>query len=233
MALTCGYALWVQFRGPLASHGSPWQVSEFHNYLYAFVTPSGALLFHTTSSAAAAASYPEPRPEYLAYLGWPLLVVAVVAAVRFWRDPKVRLAAVTFALLELLSLGAASVTVLGIRYPAALLPWHWLQGLPVLADALPDRLSILADGAVAALLAFALDRARGPARITSPSGSRIAGEPGDRRGTPPLRSWSWPSSRWCPCRYRPPTSARPRPAGSRPSPGYGWPPAPRCWSSLI
>ena len=165
LALTCGYPLWVQFRGPLASHGSPWQVSEFHNYLYAFVTPSGALLFHTSSSAAAAASYPEPQPEYLAYLGWPLLVVAIVAAVRFWRDPKVRLTAVTFALLELFSLGAASVTFYGIRYPAALLPWHWLQGLPVLADALPDRLSILADGAVAALLAFALDRARGPALI--------------------------------------------------------------------
>ena len=128
------------------------------------------MLFHTSSSAAAAASYPEPQPEYLAYLGWPLLVVAIVAAVRFWRDPKVRLTAVTFALLELFSLGAASVTFYGIRYPAALLPWHWLQGLPVLADALPDRLSILADGAVAALLAFALDRARGPARLTSPSG---------------------------------------------------------------
>ena len=139
LALTCGYPLWVQFRGPLASRGSPWQVSTFHNYLYAFVTPSDALLFHTTSSAAAAASYPEPQPEYLAYLGWPLLVVAIVAAVRFWRDPKVRLMAVTFALLELCSLGAASVTFHGIRYPAALLPWHWLQGLPVLADALPDR----------------------------------------------------------------------------------------------
>jgi hypothetical protein len=160
VALTCGYALWAQFRGPLASHGSPWQVSEFHNHLYAFVTPSGSLLFHTASSAATAASYPEPRPEYLAYLGWPLLIAAIVAAVSFWRDPKVRLAAVTFALLELFSLGNASVTFLGIRYPATLLPWHWLQGMPVLVDALPDRLSILADGAVAALLAFALDRAR-------------------------------------------------------------------------
>ena len=175
LALTCGYPLWEQFRGPLASRGSPWQVSEFHTYLYAFVTPSGALLFHTSSSAAAAASYPEPQPEYLAYLGWPLLVVAVVAAVRFWQDPKVRLTAVTFAVLELFSLGAVSMTFYGIRYPAALLPWHWLQGMPVLADALPDRFSILADGAVAALLAFALDRARGPARITSPSGSTDRG----------------------------------------------------------
>ncbi len=157
--LTCGYALWVQFRGPLASHGSPWLVSEFHNYPYAFVTPSGALLFHTSASAAAAAGYPEPLPEYLAYLGWPLLIVLAVAAVCFCRDPRVRLTAVTFALLELFSLGAVSETAGGWRYPAAFLPWHWLQHLPLLADLLPDRLAILADGAAGALLAFALDRA--------------------------------------------------------------------------
>jgi len=159
--LTSGYALWIQFRGPLASRGSPWLVSDFHNYPYAFVTPSGALLFHTSASAAAAAGYPEPLPEYLAYLGWPLLIVLAVAAVCFGRDPRVRLAAVTFALLELFSLGVVSETAGGWHYPAAVLPWHYLQHVPLLADLLPDRLSILADGAAGALLAFALDRARG------------------------------------------------------------------------
>ena len=161
-ALICGYPLWVEFAGPLAEHGSPWVVSQFRNYPYAFVTPSGALAFHTSSSAAAAASYPEPLPEYLAYLGWPLLIILVCAAVLFWRDPKVRLAAVTFALLELFSLGAVTMTFHGIRYPASFLPWHWLQSVPILADVLPDRFSILADGAAGALLAFALDRAREP-----------------------------------------------------------------------
>jgi hypothetical protein len=160
-ALICGYPLWVQFAGPLASQGSPWQVGEFYNHLYAFVTPSGSLLFHTSASAAAAAGYPEPPPEYLAYLGWPLLIVLIGAAVGFWRDPKVRLAAVTFALLVLFSLGAVPVTSLGIHYPAWLLPWHWLRHVPVLADVLADRFSILADGAAGAVLAFALDRARG------------------------------------------------------------------------
>ena len=67
----------------------------------------------------------------------------------------------TFALLELFSLGAVTMTFHGIRYPASLLPWHWLQDVPVLADVLPDRFSHLADGAAGALLAFALDRARG------------------------------------------------------------------------
>jgi hypothetical protein len=156
----CGYPLWEQFRGPLHEHGSPWMVPTFHSYLYGFVTPSGSLLFHTTASAATAAHYPEPLPEYLAYLGWPLLVVALVATVAFWRDARVRLAAVTFAILELFTLGAAAITFHGIRYPGALLPWHWLQGLPVLSQLLPDRFSILAAGAAGALLAFAVDRAR-------------------------------------------------------------------------
>jgi hypothetical protein len=180
MVLTCGYAAWIQFRGPLASHGSPWIVSEFHNYPYAFVTPSGALLFHTSASAATAAAYPEPLPEYLAYLGWPLLIVLAVAAVCFWRDPKVRLAAATFALLEWFSLGVVRATVDGWRYPVSVLPWHYLQHLPLLADLLPDRLSILADGAAGALLAFALDRTRevgariGRPRLIGPLATAVA-----------------------------------------------------------
>jgi len=156
----CAYPLWVQFRGPLHEHGSPWDVPTFHSYLYGFVTPSGSLLFHTSASAFKALHYPEPLPEYLAYVGWPLLIVALVAAVAFWRDPKVRLAALTFVILEWFTLGAVTVTSGGTRYPAALLPWHWLAGLPVLAQVLPDRFSILADGVAGALLAFAVDRAR-------------------------------------------------------------------------
>src|SRR5260370_583273 len=114
------------------------------------------------SGGAAAASSPEPQPEYLAYLGWPLLITVVCAAVLFWRDRRVRLTAVTFALLELFSLGVVTVTFYGIRYPAPLLPWHWLQSVPVLADVLPDRFSILADGPAGACPALAPPRARGP-----------------------------------------------------------------------
>jgi hypothetical protein len=48
--------------------------------------------------------------------------------------------------------------------PGWLLPFHWLQGSPVLGQVLPDRLSILADGAAAAVLAFSLDLARSSRR---------------------------------------------------------------------
>jgi hypothetical protein len=147
----CGYALWVQFRGPLSERGSPWITSDFTSHLAGLVTPAGNLLLHTPASAAAAAA--RPLPEYLAYLGWPLLVVLVAAAVRYWRDRRVRATALTFAVLDLFSLGGAS------RF----LPWHWLQGLPMLSQVLPDRFAIVADGAAAAALAFSLDRARSAA----------------------------------------------------------------------
>jgi hypothetical protein len=172
MLLISGRALWAQFRGPLREH----YVSRYTHYTSyfgahpaVFVTPPGSLLFHTRASAAAAASYPTHLSEYLAYLGWPLLAVLAASTVCYWHDPRVRVTAVTFAALELLSLGG--------RYRAAgpFLPWHWLQGLPVLSELLPDRLAVLADAAAAALLAFALDRARSPDQTRSPSHARSPG----------------------------------------------------------
>jgi len=161
--LICGRALWVQFLGPLRQHGSPWTTSIFRSAPGALVTPAGNLLFHTRASAAAAfptASHPTGLWENLAYLGVPLLAVLLAAAIRFWRNPGVRATAVTLVVLELFSLGDGPLTLHGFRYPAVLLPWHWLQGLPFLSDVLPDRFAVVADGAAAALLAFSLDAAR-------------------------------------------------------------------------
>ena len=158
MAVGAGYPLWVQFFGPLAEHGSPFTPDFFKNDLSAFVVPSSYLLFHTAGSAAAASRYQGQLPEYLGYLGWPLLIVLVAAAIGFWRRLPVRAAAVTCAVLEVFSLGG-TLLFGGHEHAAIKLPWHWLQGLPVLSAALPDRFSIVADGAAAALLAFAADAA--------------------------------------------------------------------------
>jgi hypothetical protein len=155
--LICGHALWTQFDGPLAERYLP-RLTHYTSFLSAhpsvFVTPPGDLLFHTPASAAAAAGYPSHLSEYLAYLGWPLIVVLVAAVICYWRHPQVRVMGVTFAMLELLSLGG------GYGYAGRFLPWHWLQGLPVLTGLIPDRLAILADGAAAAVLAFGMDRSR-------------------------------------------------------------------------
>src|SRR6202044_1026444 len=115
----------------------------------------------TSANAAAAARYQGGAPEYLAYLGWPLIIVLAAAAVAFWRRPAVRATAVTGIVLEVLSLGGHPL-VSGTTHTSVTLPWHWLESAPLIGTVLADRLSIPADGVFAALLAFGLDAARAP-----------------------------------------------------------------------
>jgi len=161
----CGYPLWVQFRGPLREHSTLYSV--WSGNLAFFVDPSGSLLFHSPSSAAVVANFPLGLPEELSYLGWPLIIVLVAAAACFWRDARVRAAAVTCAVLELCNLGSGALTVRGFRLSGSFLPFHWLQGLPMMAQVLPDRFCILGAGAAGAVLAFSLDRARAAVPRTS------------------------------------------------------------------
>ncbi len=154
-----GWALWVQFFGPLTEHGSAFLFDFYKNDLSAFITPSGLLLFHTSASAAAAARYQGGPPEYLAYLGVPLIIALAIALVAGWRELPVRATGLTFCALVLLSLGAHPL-VSGTVQNGVTLPWAWLGHLPVISSVLPARISVVADGAAAALLAFAVDAAR-------------------------------------------------------------------------
>jgi hypothetical protein len=158
-AVVAGYPLGVQLFGPLGQHGSPFRLNFFKNDLSSFVEPSSYQVFHTASSAAAASRYQGQLPEYLGYLGWPLIVVLVLAAVACWRRLPARAAAVACLVLGVFSLGG-TLLFGGHGHPAIKLPWYWLQSLPLLESALPDRFSLVADGAAAALLAFAVDAAR-------------------------------------------------------------------------
>jgi hypothetical protein len=156
--LISGHALWVQLHGPLTEHQAL-RTTWSSNPAY-FVDPGGNLLIHTRASAAAVAHFHLGPTEVLAYLGWPLLAVLVLAMITFWRDLRVRVAAVMFVLLALCSLGGGNQA----DVPGWLLPWHWLEGVPVLVAALPNRFSLLADGAAGAVLAFSLDLALSAAR---------------------------------------------------------------------
>lgn len=162
MLLLSSYGLWRQFHGPLAEHGSPWKPSHYHNFPGNFVSAPTGFLFPAHPTVTYLNSHPVKMVEYFAYLGWPMLAVLLIAAVLFWRDLRVRTMAVTFAALELFSLGSKTFTRNGVRWPAALLPWHYLARLPLLDQALANRFSLLADGAAAALLAFAIDLACRP-----------------------------------------------------------------------
>jgi hypothetical protein len=158
LAVVAGYPLWVQFFGPLHQSGSPFTADYFKNDLSGFVVPSSFMLFHTAGSAAEALKYQGQLPEYLGYLGWPLIVVLVAGTVRFWRRLPVRACAVACAVLLVFSLGG-TLLASGHEHHWLKLPFYWLQSLPVLSAALPDRFSILADGAAAAVLACCADAA--------------------------------------------------------------------------
>ena len=170
--VTAGWALWVQFFGPLTQSGTPFLRDFYVNDLTGFVTPSGFLLFHTSASAATAAAYRGQAPEYLAYLGWPLIIVLAVAAAAFWLQPVIRAFATTVVVLALLSLGGYPL-VSGVGHLGVDLPWHWLENLPLAGSVLPDRFSILLDGLAAVLLALTLDQARLRLRDLGGSAARI------------------------------------------------------------
>src|SRR5262249_59455137 len=126
--LLAGYPLWVQFFGQLTQHGSAFTPDFFENDLTSFLTPSRYLLFHTAASAAAAARYRGGVPEYLAFLGWPLIAVLAATTLAFWRRPAVRAAAVTLVVLEILSLGGPPL-VNGIFHARVTLPSRCLPPL--------------------------------------------------------------------------------------------------------
>jgi len=159
--ILCARGLWVQFHGfhsngaynVVSHHG---QLTHLYTIPYAFVVPSDQVLFRTGWSENVVNNYPQPSPEYLAYLGILLVIVLVAAGIYYWRKLPIRVAFLTFVVLEILSLGAEPIG----PYPGAALPWHWIQNLPMMSSTLPDRLSLLADGAAAAVLAFALDQFR-------------------------------------------------------------------------
>jgi hypothetical protein len=193
LLVTAGYPLWVQFHGPLAEHGSPWNPGHFRNRPGDFVDGPSGFLFHSQATVQYLDQHPVRMVEYFAYLGWPMLVVLLVAAAWFWRDLRVRALAVTFAALEAFSLGSRTVVVGGLHYPAALLPWHYLQALPLLNQSLPNRFSLLADGAAAVVLAFSLDLAWRRTRESAVAGKSVpagnAQDAGPAAGAPQAPAW--------------------------------------------
>jgi len=166
----CARGFWVQFHG-VSTAGAPPVVIHYFGQLTnlgslpsAFVTPSNTVLIHTTGSAYSALHYPQPRPEYLAYLGVPLIIVLLAAIVYFWHNLAIRATGVAFLILEWLGMGAKPLVAHAVSLPGFLLPWQYLQHLPVLSGMVSDRFCIMADGAAAVIIAMSFDLVRGGAR---------------------------------------------------------------------
>jgi hypothetical protein len=159
-------ALWVQFHG-ISAHAGATVIINYGGYKtnlgtipYAFINPSSNVLLHTHATGDIANYYPQPLPEYLAYLGVPLIILLLAAIVYFWNYLPIRVAGLTVILLEWLGMGAAPIRPGIFTLPGWLLPWGALQHLPLLGAMVADRLCILADAGAAVVLALSLDQAR-------------------------------------------------------------------------
>ena len=122
---SCGGALWLQFWGPLHQYGSPFTVGYFVTDVRGFYVPSNLLWLTTRGSSAFAASYVPGAPEYLAYLGIPLLVTAPIVGLARIGDLRTRLLLGVGAVFALFSLGGTLLN--NGRYTAAGLPWGTLR----------------------------------------------------------------------------------------------------------
>lgn len=151
----CAGPLWLQLAGPLHQHGSPFTLSFFEADLRGFIEPSHRFWLSTPGSSAFAAHYGGGPAEYLAYLGVPLLLAALLAGLlritELW--PRLLLGAgLVFALFSL-----GSPLLVNGRLTAVRLPWGTAEHWPIFGSALPDRFAFVVALAAGGLLALALD----------------------------------------------------------------------------
>ena len=201
----CAGPLWLQFWGPLHQHGSAFTLSFFEADLRGFYVPSRLFWLTTRGSSAFAASYAGGAPEYLAYLGIPLLIVAPLTGLARITDARARLLLGTGAVFAVFSLGG---TLLYNGHQTAVhLPWGAVEGWPVFGSALPDRFAVVVALAAGGLLAVAVDWLLRTGRPAARAGAvLLAGaciapllpRPYATTSTPPVPPFFAAASRWLP-----------------------------------
>jgi hypothetical protein len=174
------YPLWFQFFGPQHYRGPFYWAPVWHLDLVSY--PSYG--FNAIAGWLGAASRFNNDPdETNAFLGAPLCILALVAAVTLWRVLAVRIAAVLAAVFMVLSLGD-KIQLRGVDtgVPG---PWRQLRRLPFFDTVITSRLGLVVAPAVAVLLACACDRLL----AATPGAPGAAPEPGE---TPADLAWRRP-----------------------------------------
>lgn len=154
-AVLGGYPLWVLLAGPQTYHGTPWDIGRYGTDVVSWVWYGTFAVFG--GPAHAARVYAGNVTEEAAYLGvgLALLVVALVGWLR--RNRTVLALAVTALVFAVLSLGT---DVVYFRHDTGIPgPWRLFAGLPLVEQAIPDRLALITTTALGAVLALGADRA--------------------------------------------------------------------------
>lgn len=152
-----GPFLLYQLTGPDAGSGAIFSTEYFKVDLQSYVTPSRLQLLATSGAEHRAEGFTGGYSEKTAYLGWPLVLLAVFVLVVRWRDLRVRCLLVPAFVLAFLALGPS--LVVGGDEKGITLPWHWVQSLPSLENALSTRLPLLTALLLAGVIGFVLDDA--------------------------------------------------------------------------
>jgi hypothetical protein len=190
-----GYPLAVQFFGPQQVHGSIWGQRLFVSDLLGFIVPSPMQGVRPPFADAITQRFSTGIYEWDAYLGLPLIAVLVVVARRAKDNRLIQFATLMLICVAALSMGpvihvAGLITPVPVALFALVLPfvagprivrrwliypfiaaWAGLTLLPVLNQALPDRLMLYAFLFAGLLFALFIDAL--PSRIFLPP---LAGE---------------------------------------------------------
>jgi len=151
------FPAWFQLFGPDhvvtsgALHGTDIYVTDPTN----FVVPTVAQLISPQVATNVSSHFSGNASEWDAYLGIPLILLLVLATVRFWSMPAIRTAGLLALIIAVLSLGP-HLNVQKHVLLALPLPWWIPAHIPVLDDILPNRLMVYVDLAAAVIVAFSL-----------------------------------------------------------------------------
>ena len=175
------WPLWMQFFGPQAVHGTLAASNVFVTDLAGLVLPTSLQAIAPAALTAITDRFSGSQYEAGAFLGLPLLVLLVLAVVRWWRAPVVQVASMLAVLAVALSLGvtfhlggvttglpagllalaffAVGRTRVGRLAPAIFgLAWAGLATVPLLHNVVPSRLMLYVFLFAGLLLAVLVDR---------------------------------------------------------------------------
>ena len=130
------YPLWFQFAGPQSYSGSPWLPSRYPANLKSYLDYSP---FAWGGSSSTITTLTPGTNEATAFVGIPVIVLALAIVV--WRrsDARVRTAALAAVILAFCSLGVKPA--FGTHTLLSSSPWSLLTSLPGFSESLPVRLS--------------------------------------------------------------------------------------------
>lgn len=149
------YPLWFQFAGP---QSVPNGLFSPH-YFSADLASWPAISPLSVTGAPENAGLTTGPAEYNTFLGWPLLLLAVVCAAWLVRRPLTIACVVAAVTMASLSLGP-EIVINGERSELSG-PYSLLLGLPVVDGALPMRFALAVVPLIATVLVLAIDRALG------------------------------------------------------------------------